>query len=306
MTPDAERRIDCDVEVDPVRTLRRCAAGSGDPTWRFAPGRVERATSTPDGPAAVRIEVVAGTGPGTSVCAQGWGPGAQWLVDRVPQMLGLHHDDELASGLHPLVERQHRRHPGVRTGAALVVADVVVAVILGQRVTAREARTSWRQLVERHGSPAPGPLGLGLAPTPAVLARLGVADWHVLGVERQRSDACRRALAVIDALERAARSGAPELCRVVCSVPGLGPWTATGLAGAVLGDPDVVLLGDLHLPHSVGYALCGEPRGSDERMLELLEPWRGQRGRAVALIGTAGIRAPRRAPRYTPLPIARW
>jgi len=89
-------------------------------------------------------------------------------------------------------------------------------------------------------------------------------------------------------------------------VPGVGPWTATALAGSVLGDPDAVLLGDLHLPHHVCWALAREPRGSDERMVELLEPWRGHRGRVVRLLRGSGNSAPRRGPRYNPLPFERW
>jgi hypothetical protein len=35
-------------------------------------------------------------------------------------------------------------------------------------------------------------------------------------------------------------------------------------------------------------------------MLELLEPYRGQRGRAVRLLELSGIRAPRYGPRLAP------
>ena len=97
-----------------------------------------------------------------------------------------------------------------------------------------------------------------------------------------------------------------EFRRVLETVPGVGPWTSTGLAISVLGDPDEVLLGDLHLPHNACHALAGEPRGSDERMLELLEPFRGHRGRVVRLVRWSGRRAPRRGPRYLPIPIARF
>ena len=43
-------------------------------------------------------------------------------------------------------------------------------------------------------------------------------------------------------------------------------------------------MGDLHIPHMVSWHLAGERRGSDERMLELLEPYRGHRGRVVRLL----------------------
>ena len=64
-----------------------------------------------------------------------------------------------------------------------------------------------------------------------------------------------------------------------------------------LGDADAVSLGDYHLPHLVAWALAGKPRGSDELMLELLEPYRGHRGRVLRLLQLAGITAPRFGPR---------
>jgi 3-methyladenine DNA glycosylase/8-oxoguanine DNA glycosylase len=64
-----------------------------------------------------------------------------------------------------------------------------------------------------------------------------------------------------------------------------------------LGDPDAVSVGDYHLPTLVCWALADEPRGTDERMLELLEPYRGQRARVALLIEHAGIAQRRRAPR---------
>jgi 3-methyladenine DNA glycosylase/8-oxoguanine DNA glycosylase len=205
-----------------------------------------------------------------------------------------------------VVHAAHRRSSGLRFAAGLRLADVVVPTILGQRVTSQEARRSWWTLVRRTGVAAPGPHDLQLPPDPAVVARLNDADWHRLGVERQRADAIRRVLGVLHGLEAAAERDSMELQRLLCTVPGIGPWTATGLAQHVLGDPDAVLLGDLHVPHNVCFALAGEERGSDERMLELLEPWRGQRARVVRLLARSGRRAPKRGPRYTPLPIARW
>ena len=79
--------------------------------------------------------------------------------------------------------------------------------------------------------------------------------------------------------------------------PGVGPWTAAKVAMVALGDADAVPVGDYHLPHSIGYALEGTVRSTDERMLELLEPYRGHRARVVRLITSAGIAAPRFGPR---------
>jgi len=47
----------------------------------------------------------------------------------------------------------------------------------------------------------------------------------------------------------------------------------------------------------VSWALAGEPRGSDERMLDLLEPYRGHRARVLRLLLVGGVHQPRFGPR---------
>src|SRR5207244_12440304 len=105
-------------------------------------------------------------------------------------------------------------------------------------------------------------------------------------------------------LGRAGRRGPLELQRRLQAIPGIGPWTVAEVTLRALGDADAVSLGDFHIPHLVSWALAREPRGSDERMLELLEPYRGQRGRAIRLLETSGIQAPRYGPRLAPRSIA--
>ena len=70
------------------------------------------------------------------------------------------------------------------------------------------------------------------------------------------------------------------------------------MAARAWGDPDAVSVGDYHLPGLVAWALARERRGTDERMLELLEPYRGQRGRVIRLLEVARGPAERHGPRY--------
>jgi 3-methyladenine DNA glycosylase/8-oxoguanine DNA glycosylase len=84
----------------------------------------------------------------------------------------------------------------------------------------------------------------------------------------------------------------------------VGGWTAAETVRLVLGDPDAVSVGDYNLPSLVSWALAGEPRGDDARMLELLEPYHGQRARVVLLLEMSGLRPPRRGPRLAPREIA--
>jgi 3-methyladenine DNA glycosylase/8-oxoguanine DNA glycosylase len=58
-----------------------------------------------------------------------------------------------------------------------------------------------------------------------------------------------------------------------------------------------VSVGDYWLKHIVCFALTGKARGTDERMLELLEPWKGQRGRVCRLLLHGARRLPRFGPR---------
>jgi hypothetical protein len=51
--------------------------------------------------------------------------------------------------------------------------------------------------------------------------------------------------------------------------------------------------------------LAREPRAGDDRMMELLEPYEGQRGRVVHLIQASGVRPPRYGPRRRIQPIER-
>jgi 3-methyladenine DNA glycosylase/8-oxoguanine DNA glycosylase len=89
----------------------------------------------------------------------------------------------------------------------------------------------------------------------------------------------------------------PDAHRRLQAFPGVGVWSANEVALVALGDPDAVSVGDFHLKNLVAYALAGEPRATDERMLELLEPYRGHRARAIRCIEHAGLGFPRYGPK---------
>jgi len=86
--------------------------------------------------------------------------------------------------------------------------------------------------------------------------------------------------------------------RLLQSVPGIGPWTAAEVRQRACGDADAVSVGDYHIPGQVGWVLAGEP-GDDDRMLELLAPYAGQRYRVTRLIELSGQGPPRRGPRMS-------
>jgi len=286
-----------DGAFDLALTLAPLRRGAGDPTLRTAPGRAWRVTRTADGPATVALVQAR-----DHVQAEAWGPGAECALSTVPALLGLDRPWGPIGDHHRLVRELARRFAGVRLTRSGAVLESLVPAILEQKVTGDEARRAWRTLIARHGEPAPGPpsFRLRLPLTADVLAGLSYYAYHPFGVERRRAEVIRR-VAGRAAWFEAVTDLPPEGAQArLMSVPGIGPWTAAEVAVRALGDPDAVSVGDFHLPNLVAWALAGEPRGDDARMLELLEPWRGERARVVRLLELSGISAPRYGPRLAP------
>ena len=288
---------------DLTRTLAIHLRGSGDPTMRLLPGRVIRATRTPAGPATIDL-----TRSGDRILAETWGPGADLLLERLPSLLGLDDDREgFVPDHHPLVRELDRRHRGIRLGRTGAVMESLIPAVLEQKVTGTEAWRGFRGLLRRWGEPAPGPhgeRGLRLQPEPATIAAIPYHELHPLGIERRRADLLRRVADHAARLEAIVDMSPDAADARLRALPGIGPWTSAEVRLRAMGDPDAVSVGDFHLPNVVAFALAGEIRGTDARMLELLEPWRGQRARVVRLLEVSGRRPPAFGPRYAPRSIA--
>ncbi|HEU0237561.1 MAG TPA: hypothetical protein VFR14_14075 [Candidatus Limnocylindrales bacterium] len=293
------RTIPLAVPLDLRLTLGLHTRGPGDPAMRVGRTTAVRATRTPDGPAAIGLELVAG-----AVRAEAYGPGAERVLAGLPALLGLDDDPSVLVPANPLVAELARRLRGLRIGRTGAVMEALVPAILEQKVTGQEASRAYRGLVRRFGEPAPGPFGLRLLPAPETLATLPYHAFHPLGVEQRRADVIRRAARVAARLEEAVGMDADAAEARLRSVNGVGAWTAAEVRARALGDPDTVSVGDFHLKHLVAWTLAGEPRGTDERMLELLEPYRGQRGRVIRLLEASGLAAPRFGPRLSARSIA--
>jgi endonuclease III len=288
------RRIDLAVTLGPIQR------GRGDPTMRTARGMAERASRTPEGPSSVRFVEAAG-----GVVVEAWGRGAAWVLDRAAAWCGAEDDD---SGFDPppgLVREIWRRKRGLRIPRTGLLTERLIPVILEQKVTGNEARRAYRRLVTALGEPAPGPLGLVLPPEPDRIAALPYYAFHPFGVERRRAEVLRAVCARTAWVDEAAALSIDAARDRLSTVYGIGPWTVAEVARTALGDADAVSVGDYHVPNIVAWALAREPRGSDERMLELLEPFRPHRGRVQLLLEHAGIRAPAFGPRMEPRAIDR-
>ena len=215
----------------------------------------------------------------------------------MPRLLGAEDDPSgPAAATGPLRELA-RRLRGLRFGRSDAVMASLVPAIIEQKVTGREAQrrlSAAGPALRRAGARAGGLHCRQLRPPgcPALLRPAPAGPGAT-----PRGDASSAPPGAARRLEASVTLPHAEALARLRAVPGVGAWTAAETARAAFGDPDAVSLGDFHLPNLVAWALAGEPRGDDARMLELLEPFRGQRARARASPRALGHAPPRYGPR---------
>jgi len=294
-------RLDRPVPLDAIiGHLRR---GAHDPTHRRIPGGWLRATRTPIGPALLKIN---NTGHG--VVGTAWGAGADWVLDRLPALVGA--DDDPSGfrprpGHRPLVEALHR-FPHYRISRTDAVFEAISASIIEQKVTGLEAYGAFRRIVQRYGEPAPGPAqeagsaayGMVVPPEPRTWQTIPSWTYLQLGLENNRSRTLVRAAGRASGLERTLARPLPEVDRALRSLPGVGAWTSAEVRQRAHGDADAWSVGDYHIGKNITWALTGEVL-DDDACEELLAPYRGHRFRVQTLLGLMGLHRPRHAPRMT-------
>ena len=278
------------------------AKGLRGPSLKAGPDGLWRATRTGSGPATVRLRIENRT-----LVAEAWGEGAGIALEQVPQWVGEKDDPAALVPAHPALARAVRQGRGVRMPAVGGLVEVLIPTILAQKVTGIEAARSYRELTARYGEAAPGPgrVGLRLPPDPDRLADLAYYDFHPVGVERRRAETILRVCRDARRITSIAEGDLAGVYEYLHRIRGIGPWTSASALRVVRGDPDAVPVGDFHLPNIITWALAGEPRGTDERMLELLAPYEGQRGRVARLLERYSGRAPAYGPRLAPRDIRR-
>jgi len=281
-------------------TLRPLGVFGSDPTHRWSSNGFAKSVLTPEGAASIRFTWTSSG----HVGVKAWGPGRVWALEQAPRWVGLHDDlTGFDPSLNSKVNEVWRRRGPIRLASTGLVWQALVFVIIGQRVTTQEAMRSWRRLVAAADEPAPGPDGLSLPPSPAMVASLSYVDLHRMNIERRRADAMVLAAKRANRMEEAASMTPADALVRLSALPGLGVWTATSTITTCHGDPDTIVLRDYGLPTMVNYAFTGNAKrmpaddGGDEMMCAHLAPWAGHRQRIVRLLSMAGMSPPRRAPR---------
>lgn len=276
----------------PVEAMRLQRLGKLDPAMRLLEREVWKATRTPEGDATIVLRW-----DGEHMHVLSFGPGAAWIADRAPRLCG--HEDDPAGlvARHDWLASIVRDHPQVSLGQAPRLFDTLISYVLQQRVAFADAAASWRRILEHVGEPAPGALGLLLPPSPDAWRSLGLAALASFDVDGQRARILHEVALQHRKIDRLDDASLADARMLVPKLRGIGPWTAGMVLGVGRGDPDAVPEGDVSMPSIIARAFTGEARGDDQRMLELLQDYQGQRFRVLRLVFAAGIRRQRFGPR---------
>ncbi|HEX5254284.1 MAG TPA: DNA-3-methyladenine glycosylase 2 family protein [Mycobacterium sp.] len=277
-------------------TLAPLRRGLGDPCFR-APGdgSIWRTSLLPSGSVTARISRIAPN----AALGVAWGTGAQEFIETLPAMLGLEDDASDFVPRHPTVAAAYQRVPHLRLGRTGLVLEALIPAIIEQRVPGADAFRSWRVLVSKYGTPAPGPAPEGMRVMPPAQVWRHIPSWefHRANVDPRRAQTVVTCARRASSLERLVSRPPVQAREALMSLPGVGEWTAAETAQRAFGDADAVSVGDYHIPKMIGWTLLGRPV-DDAGMLELLAPMRPHRQRVVRLLEASGLAyEPRRGSR---------
>ena len=187
-------------------------------------------------------------------------------------------DEALAR--HPELAPLVARIPGIRVPGAVDPHEMLIRAMVGQQITVSAARTALTALTEALGERIEGFEGATLLfPTMAAIAERG---HEVLRGPAARTRALIGAAAALadGSLTLTTGDDGPTQRAALLAMPGIGPWTADYVRMRVLGDPDIVLPGDVAA--RAGAAAAGIP--SDPAGLTAwaarTAPWRSYLHRA--------------------------
>ncbi|MDT5389321.1 MAG: hypothetical protein QOE04_2962 [Mycobacterium sp.] len=267
-------------------TLSPLRRGPGDPCYQLVDGAIWKTTLMPSGPVTARIT----TSARNAVDCEAWGGGASEFVERLPAWLGAEDDATGFAPTEPTIAAAHRNVPHLRLGRTSRVLEALIPAVLEQRVAGKDAFRAWRLLVTKYGAPAPGPAPerMRVPPPSDVWRRVPSWEFHLANVDPGRARTIVGCAQRADSLERLTTRRSEQRRAALRSLPGVGEWTAAEVAQRAWGDADAISVGDYHLSNMVGSTLLGH-RIDDQEMIELLEPLRPHRQRAVRLLEVSGL-----------------
>ncbi|WP_311242911.1 AlkA N-terminal domain-containing protein [Microbacterium sp. WCS2018Hpa-23] len=177
--------------------------------------------------------------------------------------------DEALSA-HPEIAPLVARTPGIRVPGAADPHEMLIRAMIGQQITVVAARTALTALTDALGERTEHGL---LFPTMSAIAEHGAEVLRGPGARIRAIVGAASALADGTLRLTVGDDGAEQRAGLL-AMPGIGPWTADYVRMRVLGDPDILLPGDVAL--RAGAAASGLP-GDPVPLVAWAEraaPWR--------------------------------
>ncbi|GAA4719847.1 DNA-3-methyladenine glycosylase II [Promicromonospora umidemergens] len=290
--------------VRAVEGVEAADLSTGSPDGSALP-RYARTVALPHGPGAFEVRVPRpGSGRVDLDLELADLADAPVAVARVRRLLDLDADPvavDSALAADPVLAPSVAAVPGIRVPGTLDPAELLVRAIVGQQISVAAARTHLSRLAKGVGTTYVSAFeGLTrLFPTPAQVAgpprpREGAqhdedASHGASGADAYLRLPARTLATVLDAgrdladgtLTLSVGDDPDDLRRRLVSRPGIGPWTAGYVALRVLGDPDVLMDGDVALlagARNLGLVSAEAPRPHQFKELArrgaVWAPWR--------------------------------
>ena len=177
-------------------------------------------------------------------------------------------DEALAS--HPELAPLVARTPGIRVPGSADPHEMLIRAMIGQQITVVAARTALSGLAEALGERTESGV---LFPTMTAIAERGAEVLRGPAARIRAITGAAAALADGSLTLTVGDDGAAQRAALL-AMPGIGPWTADYVRMRVLGDPDILLPGDVALrAGAAASGLPGEPKPL-VAWAERAAPWR--------------------------------
>jgi AraC family transcriptional regulator of adaptative response / DNA-3-methyladenine glycosylase II len=177
----------------------------------------------------------------------------------------------------PALAAAVRATPGLRIPGTLDPPSTLFRTIVGQQISVASARATHGRMTADLGEDLPASVAHGsvtrLMPSAARIARDGA---QLLRGPARRTATLIRLAEALEAGELVVAHGMPraELRAALVAFHGVGPWTADYVAMRALGEPDILLSGDLIVRRgAAALGLPDEARALDARATAW-SPWR--------------------------------
>ncbi|NKB31484.1 MAG: helix-turn-helix domain-containing protein [Pseudomonadales bacterium] len=206
------------------------------------------------------------------------------IIDRIKSIFDLRADSEQIDKFlskDKTLKSMVKKFPGLRVPGCWSEFEVAVRAVLGQQVTVKAASTLVSRIAERYGKSYICNIeGLThVFPGPEKLQRtkmdnMGIVTQRIVAIRTIAAQVAKGEMVIDCSVDTA------EFVEQICTIKGIGEWTAFYIAMRALNDPNAFPYSDLILRR----AIDKDEELTPKQLLLRSEPWQPWRAYAVILL----------------------